>query len=112
MQETIMCVGLMAAVLFDVVVAVHYYRQKNDLKMLRGGTMELNGIKCSVCPKKMEWIPVSEQLPHIHERVLVCTQSKKIAVSYMDIDTMDARAFWVVNENVTAWMPLPKAYEE
>ena len=59
-------------------------------------------------PKTGHWIPVSEGLPYIGERVLVTTETldngKMVTGTYYD-------RYGFVCGNVLAWMPLPKSYE-
>lgn len=63
--------------------------------------------------KQTRWIPVTERLPETDEMALVSCRSKK-GVSSVN------RAYYADGtwhgsgsmSGVTAWMPLPKAYEE
>lgn len=63
---------------------------------------------------KTEWIPCSERLPKVGQDVLFCGD-KWTGEGYMreDGDWFQFRwsAFWR-KEEVIAWMPLPKPYEE
>lgn len=57
---------------------------------------------------KTRWIPVSERLPDIGQRVLVTTETldngKMVTGTYYD-------RYGFVCGNVLAWMPLPKPFE-
>ena len=57
--------------------------------------------------EQTSWIPVSERLPNIGQRVLVTTETldngKKVTGTYYD-------RYGFVCGNVLAWMPLPKPY--
>lgn len=60
-----------------------------------------------VTQKSGKWIPVSERLPDIGQRVLVTyNQEDKLKV---DTTIFDRHGFLI--GVVTAWMPLPKPYE-
>lgn len=61
----------------------------------------------SVTQKSGKWIPISERLPDIGQRVLVTyNQEDKLKV---DTTIFDRHGFLI--GVVTAWMPLPKPYE-
>lgn len=68
---------------------------------------------------KLEWIPVTERLPKRGELVLVTykTTNKIHLCKYFDDDSKNS--WWsyvddccVWNDEVIAWMPLPKPYEK
>ena len=63
--------------------------------------------------KQTRWIPVSERLPELGERVLCQCQANIYEVLKLTVDG------WYYNPNhcymesfVIAWMPLPEAYKE
>ena len=53
------------------------------------------------------WIPVSERLPEVNERVLVTLKDGTMAVRRC-IDSGHLKWFYA---NTIAWMPLPEAYK-
>lgn len=55
---------------------------------------------------EMEWIPVTERLPSVGEKVLVITIGK--GKQYVETDMLLATGEWFDYGNVTHWMPLPK----
>ena len=69
----------------------------------------------SVTPKKDEWIPCNERLPEERIAVLVwCPERKNIHCA-----CYEEKQWWIfgayfkkIEEDVTAWQPLPEPYEE
>lgn len=55
------------------------------------------------------WIPVTEKLPKVDEVVLV-TCAREYNNTVVDITTYSKRGFLI--DPVTAWMPLPRPFEE
>lgn len=62
----------------------------------------------------MEWIPVSERLPNIGEKVLVSTKKTCFVQVFKGIYSDPTRWHWEHNsiKKIDAWMPLPKSYGE
>lgn len=56
------------------------------------------------------WIPVTERLPSVGEKVLVITIGE--GKQYVETDTLLATGEWIDYGNVTHWMPLPEPPEE
>ena len=74
-------------------------------------------------PTINRWIPVTERLPEEKLAVLVwCPQRKNIYCAYYDKRNANKVVYseWfifgafntIIDEDVVAWMPLPKPYEE
>lgn len=64
---------------------------------------------------KAQWIPVSERLPEKYEDVLITyrIENEKAARIWIGYRAeMGWCAYEVYHPNVTAWMPMPEAYEE
>lgn len=64
---------------------------------------------------KAQWIPVAERLPEKYEDVLITYRipSEKAARIWIGYRAETGWcAYGVHNPNVTAWMPMPEAYEE
>ena len=59
---------------------------------------------------EMEWIPVTERLPSVGEKVLVITIGK--GKQYVETDMLLATGEWFDYGNVTHWMPLPEPPKE
>ena len=59
---------------------------------------------------EMEWIPVTERLPSVGEKVLVIAIGK--GKQYVETDTLLATGEWFDYGNVTHWMPLPEPPKE
>lgn len=62
--------------------------------------------------KKNQWIPVTERLPEIGEKVLVSTKYTVFTQVFKRIYGTPDRWGWEHNtiKKVTAWMPLPECY--
>ena len=67
-------------------------------------------------PKVDRWIQVSERLPDLGECVLISIYGKDVDIA--SIEYVHGKNRWLNNEycvyddkDVTAWMPLPEAYE-
>lgn len=61
-----------------------------------------------------KWIPVSERLPQLKEQVLFC-EKDKVFMGHMVFEYNGIPVFATPHCDyyyVTAWMPLPKPYEE
>lgn len=60
------------------------------------------------------WIPTSERLPEIGQRVIICRQKEK-GVPYIEQATLGVGGWWKVYgtnvKQVDFWMPMPKAPE-
>jgi hypothetical protein len=72
----------------------------------------------SVTPQEPRWIPISERLPQENERVLVTIQtphrtSVRSGIFFYPFFSIDNGDCWRFNEEeVVAWMSLPKPYRE
>ena len=58
------------------------------------------------------WIPVSEKLPEIHnymQEYIVTIKGNFIRTAFFT--ETNGKSWWSI-DNVTAWMPLPKPYEQ
>ena len=51
-----------------------------------------------------QWIPVTEELPEKHNRVLVYSKATRMGRS---IDFLNSDGIWYTTQKVTHWMPLP-----
>lgn len=72
---------------------------------------------------KAEWIPVSERLPEMDESVLICTDKGEMTVAYHTFkEWSEIETEWFVfgtlgfaltyeDDEVLAWMPLPKPWK-
>lgn len=60
-------------------------------------------------PTITQWIPVSERLPDIGERVLISKVNGHIDIDYVD---EEKHWRWVFDDWVVAWKPLPEPYKE
>ena len=56
---------------------------------------------------EQRWVPVSERLPKIGERVMV-TYQREFDGETVDITTYSKHGFYI--QPVIAWMPLPEPY--
>lgn len=65
-------------------------------------------------PSALRWIPVSERLPKLGEKVLVSTKNTVFTQVFKCIYGTPDRWGWEHNsiKKVTAWMPLPEPYKE
>lgn len=61
--------------------------------------------------KKMEWIPVTQDLPNDGEYVLCTTQTKNGTRQVVKGYYADGRWCCGMNSNVVAWMPMPEPWE-
>ena len=61
-----------------------------------------------------KWIPTSERLPELGQRVIICRQKEK-GVPYIEQATMEPGGWWKVYgtnvKKVDYWMPMPAAPE-
>ena len=61
------------------------------------------------------WIPTSERLPELGQRVIICRQKEK-GVPYIEQATMGPGGWWKVYgpnvKQVDFWMPMPQPPEE
>lgn len=83
-----------------------------------------DSIKCDVIDNVMtmiedaekvdEWIPVSKSLPEIEMEVIVSCKDHITGYSYVDIDYRNRKGgkWTYFRQDVIAWKPLPKAFEE
>nr|DAH86905.1 MAG TPA: Protein of unknown function (DUF551) [Caudoviricetes sp.] len=93
-------------------------------------TLETLRMAVRALESKLRWIPCTERLPEMHEEVdytgrheesdlvLICDASElhpQVHVGHcvkIEDRTWWRTREWKVLSKVTAWMPLPKAYEE
>lgn len=61
-------------------------------------------------PKTGEWIPFNEKLPREYAQYLVCFESGKCLVYWLEDSDWVRRM--IEKEGIIAWMPLPKPYRE
>ncbi|MBU5489114.1 DUF551 domain-containing protein [Butyricicoccus intestinisimiae] len=106
--------------------------KSEDEELLHEIECELEALRMAVqaLKEKPRWIPCAERLPEMHEEVdytgrqeesdfvLVCDASElhpQVHVGRcvkIEDRTWWRTREWKVLDKVTAWMPLPKAYEE
>lgn len=59
----------------------------------------------------MTWIPTSEKLPPVDQRVLICTHTRRIEIGVYYPDFMPGENWhdeeFVVMDEPSHWMPLP-----
>ena len=65
----------------------------------------------SVTPTQ-RWIPVSEKLPKIHNRCEKYLVTLEHGGTYVALFTECDEKHWWAYDDVVAWMPLPKPYQE
>lgn len=65
-------------------------------------------------PSAQQWIPVSERLPKLGEKVLVSTKNTVFTQVFKCIHGTPDRWGWEHNsiKKVIAWMPLPEPYKK
>lgn len=94
----------------DEVVEAMYYDEEHEEWNLKKETIEsaLNHVdKYTI----REWIPVSERLPKEDGRYLCDWQGMRVGTCYFHKGHF--RVYGDIKDKyVTAWMPLPKPYEE
>lgn len=82
---------------------------------------EANNCSCSYVKRilgipsaEAEWIPVSDELPKIGQKVLASTKRMVFAQVYKGVYSEPNVWHWGYNriKVITAWMPLPKPYRE
>lgn len=83
-----------------------------------------DSIKCDVIDNVMtmiedtekvgEWIPVSERLPELEDDVIVTCKSCRTGKKYVSTDYRSCKTgeWSYFGEDVIAWQPLPKVFEE
>ena len=65
-------------------------------------------------PSAQQWIPCSERLPKDDETVIVTRDNDIIAIATFEVGEVNNGwwlDFWYSEDNVKAWMPLPKPYK-
>jgi len=99
-------------------------RQEAVAYAISGLTREIDGEKwirvsevresIKALPPAQQWIPVTEQLPKLGEKVLVSTKNTVFTQVFKRIYGTPDRWGWEHHsvKKVTAWMPLPKPYKE
>ena len=90
----------------------HYERE--SLKFERENTKlkkRIEALEAAASP----WIPTTERLPEIGQRVIICRQKEK-GVPYIEQATMGPGGWWKVYgtnvKQVDFWMPMPEPPEE
>ena len=72
-----------------------------------------NGYEKGYADAKPKWIPVTERLPKVGQRILVYCESKTIEMHITTCTYMAGRygskQFSLHVRNVTHWMPMPEA---
>lgn len=73
----------------------------------------INDVKRQPTIEAPRWIPVTQQLPEIGEKVLVSTKYTVFTQVFKRIYGTPDRWGWEHNtiKNVTAWMPMPEPYQ-
>lgn len=61
--------------------------------------------------EQTEWIPVTERLPENIRNVLVTLEEHGMVATYISF-YVPSEHRWNNDDNVIAWMPLPKPYKE
>ena len=60
----------------------------------------------------MKWIPVSERLPNLHQRVLCYFKYEPESPDIISENTYICSGMWMSeSDKVVAWMPLPEPYK-
>lgn len=67
--------------------------------------------------KESRWVPVTERLPENGKEVLTCNDGGFIEIQSLEDSCNDGywenqKGDWTDFDEVIAWMPLPKEYEE
>lgn len=85
---------------------------RKSYKELQQTVTDLSLENCLLKKKveEMKWIPVSESLPKSNQIVLV-TEDGEVKLCTYELWYGYGYGFYGSRGNVTAWMPLPKAYE-
>lgn len=91
---------------YNVLTEYYHHRTEMQHKALR----EALDMVPSAEPR---WIPVTQQLPEIGEKVLVSTKYTVFTQVFKCIYGTPDRWGWEHNtiKNVTAWMPMPEPYQ-
>ena len=80
-----------------------------DEKGSEAWQMAISALEQKPCEDAIKWIPVSERLPELKQRILVSYETmddgKKV-----DVTTYDKYGFLI--GKAQAWMPLPKPYQK
>ena len=84
---------------------------------LREGEAQEYHQLCAEALERSRWIPMTERLPEIFARALICTESGEVGEAFKSEWAKSGWA-WVgydgpyVDEKVTHWMPLPNKPKE
>ena len=88
---------------------------KEQLEIFGGEHKEFIEMAIKALEQTM-WIPVSERLPKKDETEVLITLKEDGSVlqaTYLDDRTFDTEAYgWFAIKDISAWMLLPKPYEE
>lgn len=84
----------------------HYVEVLSDLRQYQKiGTVE----ECREA-KENKWIPCSEKLPQIGEKVLVCYGVNEREITIAEMSEYKDKKYWSIKSPVHAWQQLPETY--
>ena len=88
--------------------------REEAINYLRSSGMTEEQIDSVAVAFEQRWIPVSERLPEIHQKVLLFLRSLDVVVGFR-AETEPyfyCQGDYIEPQNVLAWMPLPEPYKE
>ncbi len=88
--------------------------ENDDYELGLNNQWHYDVVALKAVPPARLWIPVTERLPELGEKVLVSTKNTVFTQVFKCIHGTPDRWGWEHNsiKKVTAWMPLPQPYRE